>query len=59
MPEKLMTTDDVADLFHVSKKTVYRWNQYGTGPIRIRIGSQIFYRPSDVETFITESQVGA
>lgn len=59
MDEELMTIEEVADLFHVSKKTIYRWNSDGTGPRRVRIGSQVFYRTSDVEAFIESAEVPA
>ena len=52
MHEGLMTIGEVAYLFHVSRKTIYRWNSEGTGPKRIRVGSQVFYRTSDIEAFI-------
>lgn len=56
MHEKLMTVAEVADLFHVSKRTVYNWNNRGTGPRRIKVGSQVFYQASDVSAFIASAR---
>lgn len=57
MQDRLMTVDEVAALFHVSKRTVYRWNSEGTGPRRLRVGAQVFFRSTDIESFIAAAQV--
>lgn len=57
MSEGLLSPQDLADLCQVPLATVYRWNHYGYGPLPLRIGRHVRYRPSDVEAWLQQQQV--
>ena len=52
MLEKLLHPKEFAELAGVPLATVYKWNHEGTGPIVIRVGRHVRYRPSDVDAWI-------
>jgi excisionase family DNA binding protein len=45
----LLTTAQLADLLHVSLRTLERGRQDGTGVPFIKLGRRVLYRRSDVE----------
>ena len=57
MLEELLSPQDLADICGVPLATVYRWNHYGEGPIPLRVGRHVRYRPSDVDAWLAEREV--
>lgn len=47
---RLLTVHEVADLFQVSSRTVFRWMERGWLPA-IRVGNITRIRPEDLEAF--------
>jgi transposase len=60
MASELMSTEDVAEHFEVTTRTIINWRKRGYGPRYALIGRRIRYRRQDVESWTTEqfSQVG-
>ncbi len=52
MIEQLLTPAEVAEILRVPLKTLYQWRHRGEGPLTLKIGRHLRYRPSDVEAFI-------
>ncbi|MDQ0648542.1 hypothetical protein QFZ53_002738 [Microbacterium natoriense] len=52
---QLLTTDDVAAILQVSKRTLESWRTRDEGPRFLYAGKHVWYRPVDVETWIEES----
>jgi len=50
--ERLLTIDEVADITRLSKATLYTLRTRGGGPVAVKFGGRIAYRPSDVEAWI-------
>jgi len=46
-----LTVKDLAEREAVTVKTVYKWNEQGTGPRYLRIGKHCRYRFTDVITW--------
>jgi excisionase family DNA binding protein len=51
-PTGLMTIDEVAAYFKVSKHTIYRWRHHRQGPKAVRLGKHLRFRRSDVLGFV-------
>ena len=49
--EKLMTTEEVAELMHVHTKTVGRWKREGKLPAT-RVGRRNLFKPEDVAALL-------
>ncbi len=49
---KLMTPDEVVELLHIPKGTLYQWSYSGNGPKVLKIGRHLRYRLNDVETWL-------
>jgi predicted DNA-binding transcriptional regulator AlpA len=58
-PEPLMTTPEVAEFLHVSEKTLVDWRYKSTGPVFIRFGGKVRYRPADLRAWLQAHEVGA
>ena len=55
MTEKLLTTEDVAEMLNFAPYTVAKYRMKGIGPKYILIGRKLIrYRKSDVEEWIQE-----
>ncbi|HLN05729.1 MAG TPA: helix-turn-helix domain-containing protein [Acidimicrobiales bacterium] len=51
--EKLLSTEELAELLGVPVATIYRWRHYGgPGPTAIRVGKHLRWRESDVDEWI-------
>lgn len=55
MPEKLLTIEDLAEYFQVSKKTVYRLLKQKQLPA-VRISGQWRFREEAIERWLQEKQ---
>ncbi|MBP5893130.1 helix-turn-helix transcriptional regulator [Streptomyces scabiei] len=54
LPDRYLTTDDIAVIFKVPKETVYQWRKKRTGPPSFRIGKHVRYDPADVHAYVTD-----
>lgn len=54
LPDRYLTADDIAEIFEVSKETVYQWRRKRLGPPGFRIGKYIRYDPADVLAHVAE-----
>ena len=55
IPE-LLTTQEVAELLNVSKRSVIRWRNERIGPPWCKLGRNIRYRRESLEHWIAESE---
>ncbi len=49
--ERLLTTNEVADLYRTSPATVRYWRHIGYGPIGRKVGRRVLYERSELESF--------
>ncbi len=54
---KLLTKNEVIELFSISLTTLYRWDKVGLLPI-IRIGSRVYYLESDISKIVEKNRFG-
>ncbi|WP_405567113.1 helix-turn-helix domain-containing protein [Streptomyces phaeochromogenes] len=54
LPDRYLTSDDIATIFKVPKETVYQWRRKNVGPPGFRIGKYIRYDPADVLAHVAE-----
>ncbi|WRZ90708.1 helix-turn-helix domain-containing protein [Streptomyces sp. NBC_01007] len=54
LPDRYLTPDDIAEMFEVSKETVYQWRKKRIGPPGFRIGKHLRYDPADVRVYVTQ-----
>src|SRR5262249_11876060 len=57
--EKLILTDEYAQIRRCSPRTIEREREHGDGCPYIRIGRRIYYRRADIEEFIMAHVRGA
>lgn len=62
--DRLLVTEEVAELLRVPTGTLYNWRLNGKGPRAVRQGKRLVWRESDVrryidEMFATHSKAGA
>jgi predicted DNA-binding transcriptional regulator AlpA len=51
--EGLMTVEDLADVLHVSRRTIFRLRSRGVLPVPVTIGGSIIrWRPGDIREFL-------
>lgn len=43
-PTDLLSSDEIAALLDVSRRTLSRWNRLRKGPPRVKVGRSVFYR---------------
>jgi excisionase family DNA binding protein len=53
----LLTVEEVAGLLRCSVSSLNKWRLTGRGPPFVRVGSRVRYRPSDLNTYITDRTV--
>jgi len=51
---KLLSPEQLSELFDLPLGTIYRWNYAKTGPPVLRIGRHVRYRETDVEAWLDE-----
>lgn len=51
--EQLMSSQDLAETLGISPRTVETWRNTGEGPDYVKIGTQVRYRPGDVDEWLT------
>lgn len=47
-----LTTPQVAELLHVSIRTVHDWRQSRTGPPAYRVGRRLLWKPHEVDRWV-------
>jgi hypothetical protein len=52
LPEPLLTETRVAELLSVSARTLQMWRWRGGGPVFVRAGAAIRYRPADLRAWV-------
>lgn len=50
--EKLLTQEEVADLWKMSWTTLRKWRWEGKGPKFIKLGSRVLYRECDLRAYV-------
>ena len=56
--ERLLNDHEVAARVGVSVATVRRWRQLGTGPLYLKIGALVRYRPQDIHDWLDNRPTG-
>jgi len=56
--EPLLTPHDVAEFLGVPVKTLANWRSARSGPLFLRVGAHVRYRPADVQSWL-EQQAAA
>src|SRR4051794_21648359 len=51
-PERLLTSQELAEILQVPKGTLDRWAYVGNGPRYVRVGKHRRYAPGDVEAWL-------
>ena len=53
-PLNLLTSNQVRDMFDISKSTLHRWcNEYHILP-KLKVGRRIYFKKKDVENMLTD-----
>lgn len=52
--EDLYSPKELAEMLGVPLGSLYRWNYLGTGPLPIRVGRHVRYRPTDVDDWLEQ-----
>jgi excisionase family DNA binding protein len=55
--QRLLRTDEVAQLLQVPLATIYRWRYYGDGPRAAVVGRHLRWDPGELEAWV-EAQKG-
>lgn len=55
--DDLLDTAELAELLHLSTRTVIRWRQARIGPAWIKAGGRLLYRRSDVDAWLSAQRV--
>jgi excisionase family DNA binding protein len=54
----LLTEQELAKRLNVSLASVRRWRMNGRGPVFVKVGALVRYRPEDVEVWLGELAMG-
>lgn len=54
---KLMTVTDLSDYLGIPVNTLYQWRTKGYGPVGVRMGKYVRYRPDDVKSWLDQQAV--
>lgn len=55
-PEPMVRVTEVSDFLGVPEKTLANWRSGGTGPTYYKYGKHVYYRMSDVVTWLEEQK---
>jgi len=50
--DKLLTSDQAAEVMCIAPVTLRKWRWEGKGPIFVKVGRKVAYRLSDIETWL-------
>lgn len=48
----LLTPEQLSEFLGIPVGTIYQWRYTGTGPVALKVGRHLRYRPEDVETWL-------
>jgi excisionase family DNA binding protein len=51
---RLLSPEELASYLGIPLATIYRWRSQRDGPLGIRVGRHVRYRPRDVERWLDE-----
>jgi hypothetical protein len=51
-PPALLTTEEVAALLRLSISILNKWRLAGRGPVFVKVGNRVRYRPADVVAYV-------
>jgi hypothetical protein len=57
LDEPLLSGTEAADILKQKPATMPMWRHLGKGPPYLKIGKRVFYRPSDIRTYINQQLV--
>lgn len=52
----LLTPEQVAQHLGVGVQTLYQWRYAGTGPVAVRVGKYLRYRPEDIDAWLQANE---
>ena len=55
--DPLLTIEEVADYLNITVRTLARWREANTGPAYHRLGRQVRYRQSELESYLNNTLV--
>jgi hypothetical protein len=50
--ERLLSTEEVAEVLGRPPRTLRQWRYLGVGPTYLKVGAAVRYRPRDVEAWL-------
>jgi predicted DNA-binding transcriptional regulator AlpA len=50
--ERLLSTEEVAEVLGRPPRTLRQWRYLGVGPKYLKVGAAVRYRPSDIQTWL-------
>jgi hypothetical protein len=53
--DRLLTTEQTAEVFGITQNTLEKWRVFGRGPKFVRVGRRIRYSPTDIAAYLAES----
>lgn len=56
--EPMLTIDEVCAILRTSKSTIYSMRSEGRGPIGVKVGRRVLFRPVDLERFLEQNARG-
>lgn len=57
IPMKLINEKLAAEMLGLSVKTLQKWRCDSEGPVYLKMGRAVRYRPEDLEAYVTENVV--
>jgi hypothetical protein len=57
LDEPLVPEKEAAAVLHVKPQTLGAWRYRGQGPVYVKIGKLVFYRPSDIRAYVASRVV--
>jgi hypothetical protein len=52
LDEQMLPKDEAARELKVKPQTLGAWRHRGQGPVYVKIGKLVFYRPSDIREYV-------
>jgi predicted site-specific integrase-resolvase len=53
LSDALYTTQEAATALRIAAATLNRWRTTGEGPVFVRVGRRVYYRQSEIETYLS------
>lgn len=53
---EFLTSDEVCNLFKISRRTLHRWARLRKGPPSIKVGRAVFFRRASVEQWLLSQE---